>query len=53
MKEIEYKKDKRDLKKYVYSIRLTKSQRDLLKKNELIKKELDKIILDYLNIYLK
>lgn len=41
-----------ELKRYVYSIRLTKSQKDLLIKNEWIKKELDKIVIDYINIYL-
>ncbi|MBC2460393.1 hypothetical protein [Clostridium beijerinckii] len=43
---------KKELKKFVYSIRLTKRQKELLKKNEWIKKELDKIVIDYLNIYL-
>lgn len=45
-------KGKQPLKKYVYSIRLTKEQRDLLKNNEWIKRELDEMILKYLNIYL-
>lgn len=43
---------KKELKKFVYSIRLTKRQKELLKKNPEIKKDLDKIVLDYLNIYL-
>lgn len=44
--------DKRELKQYVYSIRITKSQRELLVKNDWIKKELDKMVLEYLNNYL-
>ena len=44
--------DNKELKKYVYSIRLTKKQKELLKNNEWIKKELDKIILEYINAYL-
>lgn len=42
----------KELKKYVYSIRLTKKQKELLKNNEWIKKELDKLILEYINTYL-
>ena len=34
---------------YVYSIQITKNQRDMLKKNENVKKDLDKIVRDYLN----
>lgn len=45
-------KAKKELKKFVYSIRLTKRQKKLLKENEWIKKELDKMVLDYINIYL-
>lgn len=43
---------KTELKRYVYSLRITKSQRELLVKNGWIKKELDKIVLEYLNNYL-
>ncbi|MEW9939999.1 hypothetical protein AB2T96_20880 [Clostridium butyricum] len=45
-------KIKKELKKFVYSIRLTKRQKEILKKNTWIKKELDKIVMDYINIYL-
>lgn len=48
--DINYKKN---LKKYVYSIRINAEQRQLLKKNIEIKKELDRIVIDYLEIYLK
>jgi hypothetical protein len=44
--------DKKELKKYVYSIRLTKKQKDLLNNNRWIKLELDKMILQYINNYL-
>lgn len=44
-------KNKKDLKKFVYSIRITKSDKNLLKNNDWIKKELDKIVRDYLKIY--
>ncbi|NOW87974.1 hypothetical protein B0H39_006005 [Clostridium beijerinckii] len=44
--------NKKELKKYVYSIRLTKKQKELLKNNLWIKNELDKLILEYLNIYI-
>lgn len=49
---MEYK-DKKELKKFVYSIRITSEQKQLLKKNDWIKKELDKIVINYLKIYLK
>lgn len=39
-------------KRYVYSIRLSKEQKDILKRNEWIKKELDKMVLQYINNYL-
>lgn len=52
MNDINVKTDTKDLKKFVYSIRLTKAEHQLLKKNEFIKKELDKLIKDYLKIYL-
>ena len=48
--DINYKKN---LKKYVYSIRINKSQRELLVKNDWIKKDLDKLVRDYLNNYLQ
>lgn len=44
-------KDKKELKKFVYAIRITKRENDLLKKNEWIKKELDSMIRNYLKIY--
>lgn len=44
-------KNKKDLKKFVYSIRITKSDKNLLKNNDWIKKELDKMVRDYLKIY--
>jgi hypothetical protein len=44
--------NKRAIKKYVYSIRLTKEQRTLLKNNESIKTDLDKYIIQYLNSFL-
>lgn len=44
--------DNKELKKYTYSIRLTKKQKELLKKNEWIKKELDRLILEYINAFL-
>ena len=34
---------------YVYSIQISKEQRDMLKKNENVKKDLDKMVRDYLN----
>lgn len=46
-------KKKKELKKFTYGKRITKKQYDLLKKNESIKKELDKIVDDYINIYLE
>ena len=33
---------------YVYSIRINKNERNMLKKNESIKRDLDKIVRDYL-----
>ena len=49
------KKGKRlnkELKTKVYSLRLTQRQKDVLKKNTWIKKELDKIVVDYINLYI-
>jgi len=46
-------KDRKLLKRFVYSIRITKEEKDILKKNEWIKNELDKLVKDYLSIYLK
>ena len=46
------KKKKRELKKFVYSIRLTEKQNEVLKKNECIKRDLDQFILQYINSYL-
>lgn len=50
-KVIEFK-SKKQLKKYVYSIRINAEQRQLLVKNTEIKKELDKMVIQYLEIYL-
>ena len=50
-KIIEFK-SKKQLKKYVYSIRINTEQRQLLVKNTDIKKELDKLVRWYLEIYL-
>lgn len=36
---------------YVYSIQITKEQRELLKKSETIKKDLDAYVRDYLNSF--
>lgn len=47
------RKNKRDLKTSTYSIRITSEQKQLLKKNDWIKEELDKIVRDYLKIYSK
>lgn len=44
-------KNEKELKKCVYSIRLTKKQKDILKNNVWIKIELDKMVLEYINIY--
>ena len=44
---------KKQLKKYVYSLRINTEQRQLLVKNAEIKKELDKLVKWYLEIYLK
>lgn len=53
MEDIKEKQDKKVLKKFVYSIRLTMVEHQLLKKNEFIKKELDQLIKDYLKIYIE
>jgi hypothetical protein len=46
--------DKRKkLKQFVYSIRITKDENQLLKKNKNIKKELNEIVRQYLEAYLK
>jgi hypothetical protein len=36
----------------VYSIRLTRKQKEVIKKNKWIKEELDKIVLQYINNYI-
>lgn len=46
-------KSKKQFKKFTYGIRITKQQYDLLKKNKDIKKDLDKFVMDYLNVFLK
>ncbi|MCD3211839.1 hypothetical protein G8T71_10785 [Clostridium botulinum C/D] len=37
----------------VISIRITKAQKELLNNNRWIKKDIDKLVRDYLNVYLK
>jgi len=46
------KKIKKELKTSVYSLRLTKIQKNILNKNNWIKLELDKMILEYINSYI-
>lgn len=50
---IKEKTGNKNLKKYVYSLRINTEQRQLLKHNPEIKSELDKLVVQYLNIYLK
>lgn len=38
-------------KDYVYSIRINKTQRELLKKNQSIKKQLDQMVMEFFEIY--
>lgn len=45
-------KKEKEIKTSVYSLRLTKKQKDVLKKNKWIKDTLDKMVLDYINNYL-
>lgn len=45
-------KQEKELKTDVYSLRLTKNQKNVLKKNKWIKEELDKIVIQYINNYL-
>ncbi|WP_252242925.1 hypothetical protein [Clostridium sp. ZS2] len=47
---MEYNK-KKEKKDYVYSIRINKSQKELLKKNQSIKKQLDEIIIEFFEMY--
>lgn len=42
---------KKENKNFVYSIRISKSQRELLKKNEDIKEQLDQRVLEFFKIY--
>ena len=53
--DINYKKNlgKKNLKKYVYSIRINAEQRQLLKRSPDVKKALDRMVIEYLEIYLK
>lgn len=44
-------KKNKELKTDVYSIRLTKKQKEIIKKNKWIKAELDKVVLNYINLY--
>jgi hypothetical protein len=45
-------KDKKELKKFVYSIRIDARMRKVLKDNPEIKRDLDKFIIQYLNSFL-
>ncbi|WP_205448241.1 hypothetical protein [Clostridium botulinum] len=47
---MEYNK-KKEKKDYVYSIRINKTQRELLKKNQSIKKQLDQMVMEFFEIY--
>lgn len=42
---------KKEKKNYVYSIRINKTQRELLKKNQSIKEQLDQIVIEFFGIY--
>ncbi len=42
---------KKENKNYVYSIRINKAQKDLLKKNEWIKKQLDQQVWEFFKLY--
>ncbi len=45
------KDKKKENKNYVYSIRINKAQRELLKKNECIKEQLDLRIMEFFKLY--
>lgn len=45
--------ERKKLKQFVYSIRITKDEDQLLKKNKNLKKELNEIVRQYLKAYLK
>ncbi|WP_154696493.1 hypothetical protein [Clostridium botulinum] len=47
---MEYNK-KKEKKDYVYSIRINRAQRELLKKNECIKEQLDLRVIEFFKIY--
>lgn len=47
---MEYNK-KKEKKDYVYSIRINKSQKELLKKNYSIKEQLDQMVIEFFEIY--
>lgn len=42
---------KKENKNYVYSIRINRAQRELLKKNECIKEQLDLRVIEFFKIY--
>lgn len=44
---------RKKLKQFVYSIRITKDEGQLLKKNKNLKKELNEIVRQYLKAYLE
>lgn len=44
---------RKKLKQFVYSIRITKDEDQLLKKNKNLKKELNEIVRQYLKAYLE
>ena len=45
------KKSRKKLKRSVYSIRITDDEKQILKKNDWIKRDLDKLVRDFLKIY--
>ncbi|MCD3223822.1 hypothetical protein [Clostridium botulinum] len=47
------RKKKENSLEEVISIRITKAQKELLNRNKDIKEDINKIVRDYLNVYLK
>ncbi len=43
--------EKKEKKDYVYSIRINRAQRELLKKNECIKEQLDKRVMEFFKYF--
>lgn len=46
------RKKERGSKREVISIRITEEQKEVINKNDWIKKEIDKIVREYINTYL-